>query len=43
MTYQKPEIAVLGDATQVVRGGKSGIPLESNQLQRKVADAELDD
>jgi len=43
MKYEKPEIAVVGDATLLVRGGKSGTPLEISQQQRQVADAELDE
>jgi hypothetical protein len=44
MTYIKPEIAVLGDATDVICGKLTGYEPLPNQLKPNiVADSELDD
>ena len=43
-TYVKPEIAVLGDAADAIRGRKSGNESAPNQLLPTiVSDCELDD
>jgi hypothetical protein len=44
MTYVKPEIAVLGDATDAIRGRQTGNEAPPNQLLPTiVSDCELDD
>jgi len=44
MTYIKPDIAVLGDATDAIRGKQMGYEGQPNQLLPNiVADSELDD
>jgi len=42
MTYNKPEIAVLGDASRVIQGTKQGLPVEPNQSAHN-SSFELDD
>jgi len=45
MTYTKPEIVTVGDATRIIQGGQKGIGSESvtPKTQRKPAYSELDD
>jgi len=45
MTYTKPEIVTVGDATRIIQGGQKGIGSESvtPNTQRKPAYSELDD
>jgi hypothetical protein len=44
MTYQKPEITVLGDAARLIQGNKTFQPLESgSSVKHQIPDSELDD
>ncbi len=46
MTYTKPEIAVLGDASRVIRGSQrqdNSEPHPNEALQQVISDCELDD
>ena len=42
MTYNRPEITVLGEASFVIQGPKSGTPVEPNQ-DPKIQPFELED
>ena len=45
MTYTKPELVVLGDATRIIQGGQKGLGSESitPKTQLQPAYSELDD
>jgi hypothetical protein len=40
MTYDKPEVSVLGDASSLIQGGKHGVMEGDQEIS---SDAELDD
>jgi hypothetical protein len=43
MTYQKPEVAVLGDAAHLVQGSKHNSVDDGSLTSNGVTDCELDD